>query len=83
MKSHRALRSLVAGLLTTAMVLAASCLWIDWDDEDDDCILCETTGECFDALGEGWVCQDGCCEEYEDGDDDDDDDDNDDDDTNL
>jgi hypothetical protein len=53
----------------------------DWvmDDDDDDteqCISCEITAECSEALGTGWVCIDGCCadlnEDAGDGDDDDD-----------
>ena len=62
----------------------------DNDDNDDaDCINCETTSECTDALGPGWACKNGCCEDLSSDDDDtgtgdddnDDNDDNDDDDT--
>ncbi len=35
------------------------------DDVDDDCIMCETTSECVDSLGDGWVCQGGCCTEID------------------
>ena len=51
------------------------------DDDATDCITCQTTSECFNTLGTGWVCQDGCCEDMGDGGNknpsDDDDDDND------
>ncbi|MFC1591666.1 formylglycine-generating enzyme family protein [Thermodesulfobacteriota bacterium] len=48
------------------------------DMPDDDCIMCETTSECSDVLGEGWVCMGGCCEDMN-GDDNDNDTDGDDD----
>lgn len=37
-------------------------------DDDSQCIICETTAECTEALGPGWVCVGGCCEEFEDDD---------------
>ncbi|MCZ7582052.1 MAG: formylglycine-generating enzyme family protein [Deltaproteobacteria bacterium] len=37
--------------------------------------MCSTTSECTDALGAGWACISGCCEQPGGGDDDDDDDD--------
>ena len=48
-------------------------------DDDGNCIACDSTGECTDALGPGWVCTGGCCVDL--GDDDDDDTIDDDDDT--
>lgn len=43
------------------------------DDSDPDCIACETTSECTNALGTKWVCQNKCCEQITNNDDDDDD----------
>ncbi|MBZ0273775.1 hypothetical protein K8I61_17180 [bacterium] len=45
----------------------------DTGDDDDECAACVTTGECTEALGEGWICEGGCCEDTGGGDDDDDD----------
>ncbi|MCZ7586236.1 MAG: hypothetical protein M5R36_24560 [Deltaproteobacteria bacterium] len=43
----------------------------DDDDADDDgCIVCQSNPECYDYLGDGWLCVDYCCEEFSDDDDD-------------
>ena len=67
-------------LAVLALVLVAAvvaCLGCGDDDDDDndaqdqDCILCQTTAECTAALGAGWACQNGCCEDFGAADDDD------------
>ncbi|NLH48342.1 MAG: hypothetical protein GX444_07035 [Myxococcales bacterium] len=55
-------------LLVFALCLFACSNKGDDDDNDDngsggDCMVCGTTGECTAALGAGWVCQGGCCQE--------------------
>ncbi len=61
-------------LLTALLVLALSLSACNCDDDDDDdnnndnddeCIVCEGTSECTDALGTGWVCLYGCCVEFD------------------
>ncbi|HPQ67540.1 MAG TPA: hypothetical protein PKW95_00335 [bacterium] len=79
-------------LFFALLAVGCACLLIacgddDDDDNDDDneadCITCELTGECTEALGPGWVCTGGCCVETGDDDDDTTDDDDDDDDDDV
>ena len=60
MKRNYLMPMLLTGLL---LVFIAACE--PDDDVDDDCIMCETTSECVDSLGVGWVCQGGCCTEID------------------
>jgi len=74
---------LIMLIFSLGIVLVLGCGDDDDDDnddnDDDDCIVCESTSECTEALGPGWVCIGGCCEQV--GDDDTADDDTGDDDT--
>lgn len=80
MRAHHFL--LVSAIISTVLALFLGISCSDGGDDDDDasdddadeCYTCETTAECTAAFGQGWGCDDGCCEQIPIDDDDLDDD---------